>query len=738
MKQAAWNRLAQAIFYTLGYFLLLEWLRPLEVITDIGNLFLFKVFLILPFAMYFLNMRNIWKVLILSLYIIGALHYLYYTPYSLLDPAWILTFMAEAAGSMGSLFQLNVEGMAYSIQTLMLFLLLWIMTYLIHYWVTIQRSMFLFFFLSVLYVTILDTFTPYDGDWAIVRLFVIGFLLLGCLTFYRLLQQERLAAKPANYAVWILPLLLFIAIGGALGLAGPKRSAQWPDPVPFIVSYSEKFNSGQDEESINKAGYSLDDSKLGGDFIGDNTVVFEAKVSEEHYWKVETKRIYTGSGWSSGSMGVSIPFENGRDIPVGCCNAPLETTDLLVDEVEVELPYVHLPYAAPSIEGTIISQDQKQGSSVSYRYFSGIDRIISSQQDGTYIKLEGYKLTYRMPIFDIAKLKEATSLPNPEEFNEYMEFPGANAGFIDLSRVQALAEEITKDKTNWYDKAKAIENYFDGPEFVYEQTDIPYPEEGQDFVEQFLFDTKRGYCDHYSTSMAVMLRTIGIPTRWVKGYTEGEYKTYENGKTVYQITNNNAHSWVEVYFSGTGWVPFEPTKGYANPVQFENSATSTPQEETETEKAEQPNQEKPEPKEERKEVSATKSSFGERIKQLWTENGRWLAGTGGAILIIGVILYALRRRWLPYVWIWHFSRSVSDETFTKAYMVLLKQLKRNGIKRKDQQTLREYAQMVDQIYGDGDMTDLTAYYERVVYGGEDAGTLWKQVELLWEKVMKKQ
>jgi transglutaminase-like putative cysteine protease len=78
--------------------------------------------------------------------------------------------------------------------------------------------------------------------------------------------------------------------------------------------------------------------------------------------------------------------------------------------------------------------------------------------------------------------------------------------------------------------------------FTYNQVDVAVPGPNDDYVDQFLFETLRGYCDNYSTSMVVLLRSVGIPSRWVKGYTEGEYQgPTESGKRGYTITNNNAH-----------------------------------------------------------------------------------------------------------------------------------------------------------------------------------------------------
>ncbi|WP_235842017.1 transglutaminase-like domain-containing protein [Neobacillus fumarioli] len=97
---------------------------------------------------------------------------------------------------------------------------------------------------------------------------------------------------------------------------------------------------------------------------------------------------------------------------------------------------------------------------------------------------------------------------------------------------------MTAGQTNWYDKAKAVEIYLSGPDYTYDQKNVAVPGKNDDYVDQFLFKTKRGYCDNFSTSMAVMLRSIGIPTRWVKGYIGGDFHQYSNGniaQSIYQV-----------------------------------------------------------------------------------------------------------------------------------------------------------------------------------------------------------
>ena len=136
-----------------------------------------------------------------------------------------------------------------------------------------------------------------------------------------------------------------------------------------------------------------------------------------------------------------------------------------------------------------------------------------------------------------------------------------------------MAREITAGADNPYDKARAVEQFLQtGGDFRYETRDVPVPEENQDFVDQFLFDTKRGYCNHFSSAMVVLLRAADVPARWVKGFAPGETE-WEDDRYRVTVRNADAHSWVEVYFNGIGWIPFEPTPGFTNPTPIEREET---------------------------------------------------------------------------------------------------------------------------------------------------------------------
>ncbi len=116
-----------------------------------------------------------------------------------------------------------------------------------------------------------------------------------------------------------------------------------------------------------------------------------------------------------------------------------------------------------------------------------------------------------------------------------------------------LTRGIVGEADNTYDKAIRIRDWFH-QEFAY-TLDLPdTPAEAT--LEHFLFERRAGHCEYFSTAMAVMLRTIGIPAREVNGFLGGEWNDFGG---YLAVTQNQAHSWVEVWFPGFGWLTFDPT-----------------------------------------------------------------------------------------------------------------------------------------------------------------------------------
>lgn len=85
---------------------------------------------------------------------------------------------------------------------------------------------------------------------------------------------------------------------------------------------------------------------------------------------------------------------------------------------------------------------------------------------------------------------------------------------------------------------------------------MPAPPPDRDAVDWFLSNSREGYCDYFASAMAVMARSLGIPSRVVSGYSTG---TLDPACGTYEVRQENAHSWPELFFPAYGWVRFEPT-----------------------------------------------------------------------------------------------------------------------------------------------------------------------------------
>jgi protein-glutamine gamma-glutamyltransferase len=129
-----------------------------------------------------------------------------------------------------------------------------------------------------------------------------------------------------------------------------------------------------------------------------------------------------------------------------------------------------------------------------------------------------------------------------------------------------LAQELTAGQRTDYDAVKAVERHLQENYAYSERVPTrPLPLMG------FLFADERGYCQQFSGAMALMLRMSGIPARVAAGFSPG---SYNKDTKEYRVRDLDAHSWVEVWFTGIGWVPFDPTPAAA-PAESQSSASAT-------------------------------------------------------------------------------------------------------------------------------------------------------------------
>ncbi|MGD0183370.1 MAG: DUF3488 and transglutaminase-like domain-containing protein [Terriglobales bacterium] len=153
-----------------------------------------------------------------------------------------------------------------------------------------------------------------------------------------------------------------------------------------------------------------------------------------------------------------------------------------------------------------------------------------------------------------SQLRTASNDYPPEILLNYLQLPRVDG------RVLPLAKQITASADDNYDKAASLERYL-RTHFGYTlQLPRSVP---RDPVANFLFERKQGHCEYFASAMAIMLRTLGIPSRVVNGFRTGEFNDLTSE---YLVRGSNAHSWVEAYFPGYGWISFDPTP--AAPMQM--------------------------------------------------------------------------------------------------------------------------------------------------------------------------
>lgn len=154
----------------------------------------------------------------------------------------------------------------------------------------------------------------------------------------------------------------------------------------------------------------------------------------------------------------------------------------------------------------------------------------------------------RLPNWNLQKLRSA-STDYPQTIRDtYLELPP------DFDpRIPELARTITAAAPTAFDQTVAIEAYLRSH---YAYTLNLTGEPGNSPLSHFLFETRAGHCEYFASAMAVMLRSIGVPTREVNGFLPGEYNDLAGD---YIVRESDAHSWVEAYFPGNGWVTFDPT-----------------------------------------------------------------------------------------------------------------------------------------------------------------------------------
>lgn len=382
----------------------------------------------------------------------------------------------------------------------------------------------------------------------------------------------------------IIPVMLFSLIFYSIVQYTPPIRPILTDPYTAWKNYNgeqvTRFISDDGgffaSEGSTESGYSRNDSQLGGGFQFNYRNVMRVTSTHRSYWRGETRSVYTGTGWEKdeGEVANRSAVVQGQllqpDPKVDTSKAAMKTVKYTVTmSTEEAYPVLFGPNQIGQINEL---KGNNTTNSLERLSWTSNDAVMNFSGNSNYPT--SYTMTSQIPVIDIEGLRTVKFEDiSAEEWGAYLQIPESMP-----TRVRDLAEEITKNSATPYDKVKNIEQYL-ANNFIYNTN--PAKGSSHDFVDQFLFEVKEGYCDYYSTAMVMLTRSIGMPTRWVKGFSSGtslleemmERGGYRGANELmsqssdeYTVRNADAHSWVEVYFPGWGWLPFEPTAGFSMPA----------------------------------------------------------------------------------------------------------------------------------------------------------------------------
>lgn len=360
-------------------------------------------------------------------------------------------------------------------------------------------------------------------------------------------------AGPFFFVFLISALALLLSSNGPTSLAPPGIAALVAVAVVVLALPKGPFsdqtvsNGYIDWTRIGTGGTSqLDVQADVGDYLtyGRDAELMRVNSPEPLLWRGGTLDYFDGVRWSD----TTEPGEDyGEEI------APDVPTRLVPQGVQVLNAQSDRLFGGYRIVTTSLeSDDVEQGSDGSWF----VDRPLT---EGS-----AYQVVSEVPQPTEAQLLGAgTSYPAEIE-EKFLQLPEDTPAVV-----AETADRIGRDYPTGtpYERALAIEQYllYDG-DFVY-NLDVSY-RRADEAIEEFLGDGREGFCTQFATSMALIAREMGVPSRVVYGSTPGE--EVEEGE--YVVTGANMHTWVELYFPGVGWYPFDPTPGFSVPATMQANA----------------------------------------------------------------------------------------------------------------------------------------------------------------------
>ncbi|NLN06958.1 MAG: hypothetical protein GX167_04995 [Firmicutes bacterium] len=318
----------------------------------------------------------------------------------------------------------------------------------------------------------------------------------------------------------------------------PLTSFQlWVDVTfPFVANLrggqARNVRGTGGEFGLHVAGFGRSE-RLGGPLVRDDTVLLEVKATRPLYLRGTVRRDYTGMSWLG--TGGEEQWEPAAE--EGVLQAYLRPVKVTVTHTRLLTSTVFTPYVVTEIRNIKAPLFVTAGGGVFME-----ETVPLKNSYTVYGKVPGYR----------GNLSSLESGEPSYALAAWTALPGKLP-----TRVAQLAATVTAGQKGFYAKMKALEQYL-RTNYTYSETASPLPD-GEDFVDFFLFTEKQGYCTSFASALAVMARTLGIPTRYVQGFA---LPSSPDDDGIYRVRSIHAHAWVEAYLPGIGWLPFEATPGF--------------------------------------------------------------------------------------------------------------------------------------------------------------------------------
>lgn len=365
------------------------------------------------------------------------------------------------------------------------------------------------YFMALLQLIVASELTNSIAFGIIFLLFLVAFVSAMVLShFVKEGTSKKVRVRAPVFAISVLALLFTFLFFVSLPRVSGKIWGKSHIKSIKTVGFSERVDFGSF-----------------GDIKEDPTVIMRVELSaaagRPYYWRGMTLNYFDGTSWANTLEKVRI-YKDGELFMI----RPFRKEDAIVQRIFLEPMDNEVLFGMSDIAAV---------ESAGYSMIT----------DSAHSLFLPYKKGKR---FNYLAYSIRDSIPVAENtIQRYLQLPSGMEG------ISRLARDIINPGDSTDQKAQKIEQYL-MRNYSYSLS-VPQPPEGMSPIDDFLFNTRKGYCEHYATAMVLMLRTLGTPARIVTGFFGGETNDY--GQYIL-VRQSNAHSWVEADIDGI-WKRFDPT-----------------------------------------------------------------------------------------------------------------------------------------------------------------------------------